>query len=194
MAVCVQNFGFVRGQIDLGTERAADGSVYQRNRSKGYQGGRNRSGLPRPFSHTTARITCVKLPARWSSANAQVQRTSDYCLKNTISAQGRLDLVGVRGFEPPTPASRRQCSTRLSYTPTVARDLYLHFWMCKGVSVSFVRISFVVPGHRIRSKHQFDTVGFWCHRGPQLARGATAAGGWIGPGLRCWSRYRYASP
>ena len=28
-------------------------------------------------------------------------------------------LVGVRGFEPPAPASRRQCSTRLSYTPTV---------------------------------------------------------------------------
>ncbi len=29
------------------------------------------------------------------------------------------DLVGVRGFEPPAPASRTQCSTRLSYTPTV---------------------------------------------------------------------------
>ena len=28
------------------------------------------------------------------------------------------NLVGVRGFEPPAPASRRQCSTRLSYTPT----------------------------------------------------------------------------
>jgi len=27
-------------------------------------------------------------------------------------------LVGVTGFEPTTPASRRQCSTRLSYTPT----------------------------------------------------------------------------
>ncbi|CAA7618335.1 hypothetical protein MTBUT4_30028 [Magnetospirillum sp. UT-4] len=26
-------------------------------------------------------------------------------------------MVGVRGFEPPAPASRRQCSTRLSYTP-----------------------------------------------------------------------------
>ena len=26
-------------------------------------------------------------------------------------------MVGVRGFEPPTPASRRQCSTKLSYTP-----------------------------------------------------------------------------
>ena len=30
-----------------------------------------------------------------------------------------MKLVGVRGFEPPAPASRRQCSTRLSYTPTV---------------------------------------------------------------------------
>ncbi len=27
------------------------------------------------------------------------------------------NLVGVRGFEPPTPASRTQYSTRLSYTP-----------------------------------------------------------------------------
>ena len=26
-------------------------------------------------------------------------------------------LVGVRGFEPPATASRKQCSTRLSYTP-----------------------------------------------------------------------------
>ena len=26
-------------------------------------------------------------------------------------------MVGVGGFEPPAPASRRQCSTRLSYTP-----------------------------------------------------------------------------
>ena len=30
----------------------------------------------------------------------------------------REKLVGVRGFEPPAPASRTQCSTRLSYTPT----------------------------------------------------------------------------
>ena len=27
-------------------------------------------------------------------------------------------LVGERGFEPPAPASRTQCSTRLSYSPT----------------------------------------------------------------------------
>ena len=29
----------------------------------------------------------------------------------------RKRMVGVRGFEPPTPASRTQCATRLSYTP-----------------------------------------------------------------------------
>src|SRR4051812_22008620 len=29
-------------------------------------------------------------------------------------------MVGVRGFEPPTPASRTQYSTRLSYTPMIA--------------------------------------------------------------------------
>ncbi len=27
-------------------------------------------------------------------------------------------MVGVTGFEPTTPASRTQCSTGLSYTPT----------------------------------------------------------------------------
>ena len=32
-------------------------------------------------------------------------------------------LVGVRGFEPPTPASRTQYSTRLSYTPNNTREL-----------------------------------------------------------------------
>ena len=27
-------------------------------------------------------------------------------------------MIGVTGFEPATPASRRQCSTKLSYTPS----------------------------------------------------------------------------
>ena len=30
----------------------------------------------------------------------------------------RVWLVGVRGFEPPTPCSRSRCATRLRYTPT----------------------------------------------------------------------------
>ena len=40
-----------------------------------------------------------------------------------------MELVGVIGFEPTAPASRTQCSTRLSYTLTEllfgARNLFL---------------------------------------------------------------------
>jgi hypothetical protein len=32
------------------------------------------------------------------------------------------NLVGVRGFEPPTPSSRTRCATRLRYTPTSRRS------------------------------------------------------------------------
>ncbi len=31
-------------------------------------------------------------------------------------------LVGVRGFEPPTPSSRTRCATRLRYTPIEMAD------------------------------------------------------------------------
>src|SRR5262245_20448207 len=34
----------------------------------------------------------------------------------TRSVKG-LELVGARGFEPPTPRSRTECSTRLSHAP-----------------------------------------------------------------------------
>src|SRR5712691_6706341 len=36
----------------------------------------------------------------------------------------RSILVGARGFEPPTPRSRTECSTRLSHAPTEA-NVYL---------------------------------------------------------------------
>ena len=36
-------------------------------------------------------------------------------------------MVGVRGFEPPTPASRTQYSTRLSYTPN---QLFSNTYFC----------------------------------------------------------------
>ena len=36
-------------------------------------------------------------------------------------------MVGMRGFEPPTPASRTLCSTRLSHIPTCVR-----FRPCRG--------------------------------------------------------------
>src|SRR6056297_755959 len=66
----------------------------------------------------------AKLRVRWSSDSVQVQRTKAPCLSNKKDARRRLVLlVGVRGFEPPAPASRRQCSTRLSYTPTVGQAI-----------------------------------------------------------------------
>ena len=42
--------------------------------------------------------------------------------RHTVFAKKRW-LVGVRGFEPPAPASRTQCSTRLSYTPAKAAHI-----------------------------------------------------------------------
>jgi hypothetical protein len=43
---------------------------------------------------------------------------------NFISLQAydyEEDMVGERGFEPPTPWSRTRCSTRLSHSPTLQR-------------------------------------------------------------------------
>ena len=48
------------------------------------------------------------------------QRKSPWETKGLISAA----LVGVRGFEPPAPASRTQCSTRLSYSPLGSRAAF----------------------------------------------------------------------
>ena len=33
------------------------------------------------------------------------------------SGSSKRGLVGARGFEPPTPASRTRCATRLRYAP-----------------------------------------------------------------------------
>ena len=57
------------------------------------------------------------------------------CARDTTISD---DLVGVARFELTTPASRRQCSTRLSYTPTVAGGLYLSISICKSGVCVFV--------------------------------------------------------
>ena len=41
------------------------------------------------------------------------------------SNPAKMEMVGTGGFEPPTPASRRRCSTRLSYVPSQSGRLYL---------------------------------------------------------------------
>lgn len=40
---------------------------------------------------------------------------------NRMAANSLILMVGVAGFEPATPASRTQCSTGLSHTPTRRR-------------------------------------------------------------------------
>ncbi len=48
-------------------------------------------------------------------------------LGKTGKTPGENELVGVAGFEPATPASRTQCSTGLSHTPTRTRLIALGF-------------------------------------------------------------------
>jgi hypothetical protein len=72
--------------------------------------------------------------SRWKHGDGQGKRAGDalkyMALISMILGSGlchvflfvwhdRHNLVGVTRFERATPASRRQCSTRLSYTPTV---------------------------------------------------------------------------
>ena len=51
--------------------------------------------------------------------------TMQFCHTSNVwqDANCLISLVGVRGFEPPAPASRTQCSTRLSYTPAKAAHI-----------------------------------------------------------------------
>ena len=44
------------------------------------------------------------------------------------------EMVGARGFEPPTPCSRSRCATRLRYAPTVGGGLQPPAGICKGQS------------------------------------------------------------
>src|SRR3569832_3019229 len=67
------------------------------------------SGDLKPWIEENGPIRVVVLPSRHIAKSDAVQRL----VHELVS-----DLVGERGFEPPAPASRRQCSTRLSYSPT----------------------------------------------------------------------------
>ena len=44
-------------------------------------------------------------------------------------------MVGARGFEPPTPRSRTECSTRLSHAPTKSSSILPHFRPAWGGAV-----------------------------------------------------------
>ncbi len=48
-----------------------------------------------------------------------------------INVQSFVKLVGLRGFEPPTPCSRSRCATRLRYSPTVEGGIAVERRFCK---------------------------------------------------------------
>jgi hypothetical protein len=86
--------------------------------------------LPRvssPRDQTTARRPRARCPIQFHIRASSRERAAG---RHILGSAGRellcrsrskclKTLVGERGFEPPAPASRRQCSTRLSYSPTL---------------------------------------------------------------------------
>ncbi len=80
-----------------------------------------RAGFPAASSHPWTWISRPNTTGRlWAIGQFRRQRHR-YSGCRVGCPDNRL--VGVRGFEPPAPASRTQCSTRLSYTPAEARRI-----------------------------------------------------------------------
>ncbi len=70
-------------------------------------------------------------------------------------------MVGVRGFEPPAPASRKQCSTRLSYTPPTKGPRYSEGWAARqdrGARAPF-RLAGIGPKGDAHSETPFASDG-----------------------------------
>ena len=83
---------------------------------------RQRERTAQPLSQLPRRARALPRQLRYWIASIErfvPQQEQPEPEENTpIAVSGCLaELVGVRGFEPPTPASRTQYSTRLSYTP-----------------------------------------------------------------------------
>src|SRR5512135_202123 len=83
---------------------------------------RNAPSLPTP-ANPGADPAAVPGGDRTSAADKRrlrppAEKVSDSCaMSHRMPPAAAIELVGVRGFEPPTPASRTQYATRLSYTP-----------------------------------------------------------------------------
>src|ERR1035437_4572196 len=64
-------------------------------------------------------------------------------------------LVGARGFEPPTPRSRTECSTRLSHAPTICSSYFTPHRQRKR----FGQRERAVIGHvRLQRRHRDEPV------------------------------------
>ena len=114
-------------------------------------------------------VPFVRAGGRWpvrktSTRVRPAARVFQKCLKR---------LVGVRGFEPPTPCSQSRCATGLRHTPNSAESL--SFLCSGGLGIKQVLIPSVAPSnksvgsapHRPISVDQTVQVPLRC-RGPPL--------------------------
>ena len=83
-----------------------------------------RERYPEVFSRpASSRLAIERRPRRIAQTTTTTRmrtrrmRTAHYPTGRNAFRES-AEMVGARGFEPPTPASRTQYSTRLSYTPT----------------------------------------------------------------------------
>ncbi len=66
---------------------------------------------------------------------------------NTFLNSRPHEVVGARGFEPPTPASRTQYSTRLSYAPILTTHLAVLRPTKRFTALSLLLFRFRLPDH-----------------------------------------------
>lgn len=66
---------------------------------------------------------------------------------NTFLNSRPHEVVGARGFEPPTPASRTQYSTRLSYAPILPTHLAVLRPTKRFTALSLLLFRFRLPDH-----------------------------------------------
>ena len=125
--------GHMCAQRDLGAERRAlrmEGGSWRGARQKGLQDERIESEGREPLPQQILKCgPCLAHGANRASKRrfGQVAR-EDVMGKISpgtqsaylwgVRAKSLKRMVGVRGFEPPTPSSRTRCATRLRYTPT----------------------------------------------------------------------------
>ena len=77
---------------------------------------RSRVSAARMFGWCLGRLVAVAV-SPWRRASDR-GRSARQPHRRPKASKSFSMMVGERGFEPPAPASRRQCSTRLSYSPT----------------------------------------------------------------------------
>ena len=116
---------------------AARGAVRpcKRLHKPGGRGQGGQCGLPQSQCHSRS---FGLRPARWSRARG--------------AGQAVELVVGERGFEPPAPASRKQCSTRLSYSPNTSACTDAKCRIHRQPSATFAREGGLIQSGQVGGK------------------------------------------